>query len=59
MNRNLKNIKNRNRKFEILGSGTVTKPRRTGSGTGTFNILGTGTETIILLSRVPESNWNF
>jgi len=45
----------------ICGPGTGTKPKRTGSETGTFKIFrtGTGTETFILINKVPEPNRNF
>jgi len=45
-------------KFE---AGTETEPKRTGSGTGAFEILrtGTGTETFILINKVPEPNHSF
>jgi len=38
-----------------------TEPKRTGSGTETFKILrpSTGTETFILIIKVPELNRNF
>jgi len=38
----------------LYKSGTETKPKRTGSGTGTFKIL--RTETFILINKVPETN---
>jgi len=46
-------------KICIRKTGTGTKPKRTGSGTGTFKILRTGTETFILINKVPEPNHHF
>jgi len=38
---------------------TGTEPKITGFGTETFKILKTGTETFLLINKVPEPNRNF
>jgi len=43
----------------MSAAGTGTVPKITGSGTETFKILRTGTETFILINKVPELNRHF
>jgi len=43
----------------ICVSRTGIEPKRTGSGTGTFKVLRTGTESFILINKLPEPNWSF
>jgi len=38
----------------ISVAGTGTEPKRTGSGTGNLKIFRTGTDTFILIYKVPE-----
>jgi len=57
----IKNVLSKSNMFLMTLSGTGTEPKRTGYGTRTFKILRTriGTETFILINKVPEPNWNF